>query len=202
MACHSSGCANTATTHVSRIENSASVEEQWFCPDHFDEFLKVCLRRGPPVEDTASVVPQQAAASAVQVALRAILYDQRFFQEGTCCCVYLAEVEGSRRIAVPTGYFETSNLGWELKKQPFRRPPTHRLVSDLILATGGRLDYVLVDEYDESERIFGAKLHIAYGKRCLAMDVRPSDAFAVATASGAPLFVQTDVIDRAEWRGA
>ena len=194
--CEGFGCSRGGTFCLTRIENRVSVEEKWLCRDHVNGVLDDFLRRRSSSDFVAPATPR-GAEGFVPADLHLTLYDQGLFEQGTCCWVYLAEVAGLRRLAVPTGFFEASNLQWELKRQPFRRPPTHRVVSGLIGATGGRLECAVVDEYQESEKLYGAKLHVAYGPRSLAMDVRPSDAFAVAVACRAPIFVSNGVLEKA-----
>jgi len=194
--CEASGCSSSATTCLSRIANRVSVQENWLCQNHVKDALQDFLRR-PSSSEYLAPATAQGAKGVVPVDLHLILYDQSLFDQGTCCSVFLAEIAGGRSLAVPTGYFETSNLQLELKRQPFRRPPTHRLVSGLIAATGGRIEYVVLDEYQETEQLFAAKLHIAYKTDSLDLDVRPSDAFTVAVACRAPILVSNDVLDKA-----
>jgi len=194
--CEARDCSSAGTIYLSRIENRVVVDAKWLCEEHRNDFLDDFLRRCSSSDYVASTTTDEIT-DFVPVDLHLILYDQRLFDQGTCCWVYLAEIGGLRRLAVSTGYFEASNLQWELEGQTFRRPPTHRVVAGLIGATGGQLECAVIDEYQESEQIYGAKLHLAYGQRSLALDVRPSDAFTVAVACGAPLLVSNDVLEKA-----
>ena len=193
--CEGSGCSNDATIHLSHIENRVLGQEKWVCQNHAIDVLDHFLRMHSLGEYVAPAI--QGITGFVPVDLHLSIYDQKLFHEGTSCWVYLAEIGGVRRLGVPTGYFETSNLEWELRGQAFRRPPTHRIVSELIRATGGRLEYALVDDYQEEEQLYGAKLHIAYARHSLKLDVRPSDAFTVAVACNAPILVSNDVLEKA-----
>jgi bifunctional DNase/RNase len=190
--CAVSLCTTPATFHLTRIETRVCVEETWVCPDH----VRDLLHKYSSAAGVASVVGQ-GLNGFTGCDMEVILYDQKLFEEGTCCWIYLREVGGSRWFVVPTGYFETSNLEWELRRHHFRRPPTHRIVCGLINAIGGRLEHALVDEYHEDEGIYDAKLHVIYPGGSLKIDARPIDAFAVAVACDAPILVANGVLRKA-----
>jgi bifunctional DNase/RNase len=72
------------------------------------------------------------------------------------------------------------------------------MVSDLASLTGGRLENAVIDRYHEHEQIYEAKLHFTYGGGSVELDVRPSDAFAVAVACHAPILVSIDILEKME----
>ncbi len=197
IACQGLSCTNAAIIYVVRVENRVLLTEKWFCQNHINNYLGDILRRhfsGGCVGRAISHGPNRV----IPVDLNLILFDQSRLYERAPCLIYLAEIGGARRLAVPTGYFETSNLQWELTGDAFRRPPTHRMVSDLARLTGGRLENAVIDRYHEHEQIYEAKLHFAYGGGSVELDVRPSDAFAVAAACRAPILVSNDILEKME----
>jgi bifunctional DNase/RNase len=193
--CHEPGCENAAEIQLMRIDDRSSSREKWVCQFHVREsvadFLQV--RKGPPdfAAEEYDLVPLE---------LRLIRYDRDKAEQGDCFWIYLQETSGSRYIVVPTGYSEAFQIGWEVKHLPYRRPPSHRVVSGVISAMGGRLEYVVVHDYDDREAIYTANLHIAYGDTAFDFDVRPSDAIAVALGSNVPILASRNMFARISQR--
>jgi len=108
-----------------------------------------------------------------------------------------------RRLLIPVGPFEASAIILELEGISPPRPLTHDLLAEFFEEGGFSLDAVeLFGEADE-----GARARLAYrkGLRKFAKEVRPSDAMALALRLGAPLTVESSLLerrsrDKARWR--
>jgi len=103
--------------------------------------------------------------------------------------LYLREMDGIRRFASNTGWCEWWTIYKLLKKEPVARPMTHAAVANIICSLGAQLESVVVDNWDQNQN-FHAKLRLRQGPKRSAIDVRPSDGFALAIVSSVPIFVQ------------
>ena len=76
------------------------------------------------------------------------------------------------------------------------RPLTHDLLANVLMAFGARIDRVVIN--DLSGSVYRARLIIVaenelHSKKLIEIDARPSDSIAMATQSGAPIFVARSV---------
>ncbi|QQL45296.1 bifunctional nuclease family protein [Sulfuriroseicoccus oceanibius] len=84
---------------------------------------------------------------------------------------------------------------------PAIRPQTHDLIGALLLAFGGKVERVVVNDFKND--VFYARLILSeenevQERKVVELDARPSDAIAVALRQKAPLFVVQSVWDGAE----
>lgn len=75
------------------------------------------------------------------------------------------------------------------------RPMTHDLLKDIIEAAGMYVERVEIVRVEEGT--FYAALVLRGEERTLAVDARPSDSVALAVRTGAPIFVDSTVLDEA-----
>jgi len=73
------------------------------------------------------------------------------------------------------------------------RPMTHDLIKLLVERLGGAIEHILVD--DLYNNVYYAKLEVRQGERRSQIDCRPSDAIAVATRFGVPIYVADHVLE-------
>ena len=76
------------------------------------------------------------------------------------------------------------------------RPLTHDLLANVLMAFGARIDRVVINDLTGS--VYRARLIIVaenelHSKKLIEIDARPSDSIAMATQSGAPIFVARSV---------
>ena len=76
------------------------------------------------------------------------------------------------------------------------RPLTHDLLANVLMAFGARIDRIVIN--DLSGSVYRARLIIVaenelHSKKLIEIDARPSDSIAMATQSGAPIFVARSV---------
>jgi len=112
----------------------------------------------------------------------------------------LAEVDGQRSLTIVIGYSEVQAIDRFMKEMRPPRPLTHELVSNLLEATGCKVERVDVTELREGT--FYAMIRLERPDGTIAeVDARPSDAIALATALKAPIFVDPHVIQEAASAG-
>lgn len=185
MLCTFETCNEMATFHLTDVEDRKSIRERHLCEDHARIALTSC--GVPPVgpSRTPRVLEGAKHFDIDMVIISEINENQ---------VVYLHEVGGDRRIPILIGIFEATALDRYLKGTRTPRPLTHDAAASILTTLGGELDYVLVDRFVDCS--WCAQLHIRQDDRQLIVDVRPSDAFALAVVLERPIFFANAVIDK------
>lgn len=114
--------------------------------------------------------------------------------------VILKEKGGSRSFPILIAPAEAWAIRRGLAGETFRRPLTHDLLLSVITSMGGQLERIVVcDLRDEEEGTgtFYAKLAIRQDGRLVEVDSRPSDAIALALRMSCPIFVEDEVVRKA-----
>ena len=109
--------------------------------------------------------------------------------------VLLKEVNGERHLPIWIGEFEAHAIAMELQGVDSPRPLPYDLMRTMLGELNGRVDRVVVN--DLSMDVFYARITVEVSGRSVDLDSRPSDAIALAVRSGAPIFVEETVMDRA-----
>lgn len=109
--------------------------------------------------------------------------------------IVLREAGGTRQFPIWIGIYEASAIDRNLKDIRAPRPLTHDLVCSIIGSLGAELERVVVT--DLRNTTFYAKLIVRRGDELVEIDSRPSDAIAIATALGTPIYVEEKVIEQA-----
>lgn len=73
------------------------------------------------------------------------------------------------------------------------RPLTHDILKDVMETFGIRIVEIEIDRFEDD--IYKARAVLKQGGRLLELDLRPSDAIALATRSGTTVYVSNDVMD-------
>lgn len=107
--------------------------------------------------------------------------------------ISLGEKSGDRNLTIMIGYNEAQAIDRFVKGRDMPRPMTHDLLASLIEAAGSEVDRVEI--VDLREGTFYAEIALVQQNGTpTRVDARPSDAIALATALGKPLFVAEDVL--------
>ena len=117
--------------------------------------------------------------------------------------VFLEVVDGPiedggmpKTLPIVIGYGEAQAIERFLNEKPAERPLTHNLMVSMLTALEVEVERVEVTELRQGTYYALIRLVRADGS-IVEIDARPSDAIALATASGARLFVHEDVLDHA-----
>ncbi len=110
--------------------------------------------------------------------------------------VALEEVGGARRLPIWVGEYEGAALALLMEQVEVPRPLTFKFMGELVRAMGGRLREVRVEKLVDDTFFAVAVIEAADGVK--AIDVRPSDGFALALELGAPIRVASGVFEAAE----
>ena len=113
--------------------------------------------------------------------------------------VLLTPLDGADgpRTLVPIwiGSQEAASISLAVSGEEAPRPLSHDLMQRLLVAVGATVDRVEVTRIEEGT--YYAELSLTTGNGPLTLDCRPSDAIALASRVGAPLFVAEAVIEDA-----
>ncbi len=116
----------------------------------------------------------------------------------------LQEKEGLRKLPVLIGPSEAQSIAFAKRNVHFSRPVTHDLFINFAEACGATLLNATI--YKISEGTFYSHLVFRAGEREFKIDARTSDAVAVAMRSGAPIFIEDELLNvlcvKEEWENA
>jgi len=108
----------------------------------------------------------------------------------------IAPAKGNRCLTLKAGYNEASVINSLLFGTESLRPITYEAFVNAIHLLGGEIAKVVVDDYDKKEELFVAKLEIYQNGRKLILDLRPSDALALALVANVPVFAGPAVMQK------
>ena len=110
--------------------------------------------------------------------------------------IILLKAEDSEDVVpIWIGLLEATSIASALQNIRFDRPMTHDLFRNF--AEMLEIAVVRVEVCDLRDNTFFARIHFHDGEEEFDMDARPSDAIAIALRFGAPIFVDTRVIEKA-----
>ncbi|OGJ90530.1 MAG: hypothetical protein A2268_03605 [Candidatus Raymondbacteria bacterium RifOxyA12_full_50_37] len=112
--------------------------------------------------------------------------------------VLLKEERGERVLPIWIGFPEASAIAMarSYEKKEIERPLTHDLLKLILDALEAKLIKVAIDELDGTT--YKAKLYLQSGNSSCYIDVRPSDAIALALRTNAPIFIKETILGSAE----
>lgn len=124
----------------------------------------------PPLSEDAPVTPSEKPASLPQ---------------------------GEEPLLLPIwiGFGEAEAIMHLLEKESHSRPLTHDLLANVIGALGSRVERIVIDKVKGAT--FFASICLNRDGRIITIDARPSDSIALALRTGAPIFVDEDVMNAA-----
>ncbi len=111
--------------------------------------------------------------------------------------IIILKDEGSDEILpIWVGLFEANAIAMQMEKILSPRPMTHDLLKNLLSQFDVILEKVLIN--DLSESTFFATLYLKANGTVIEMDSRPSDAIALALRTDSPIYVDSEVLDKAK----
>lgn len=100
--------------------------------------------------------------------------------------------ETGQIIPIWIGEYEANAITMELEKITPPRPMPHDLLSRMIEALSGRLEWIAIDSLREST--YHAKMHVSTAEGEKIIDCRPSDAMVVALKTHADIYVHASLL--------
>src|SRR4030088_1297469 len=109
--------------------------------------------------------------------------------------VFLKEKEGERYLPIWIGMFEANSIALKITGASPDRPITHDLMATTFGELGISVTQIVVTSLNDE--VYYARLHLRQNGRDVDVDSRPSDAIALAVRFDCPIYVATEVLDRA-----
>jgi bifunctional DNase/RNase len=185
MRCGFDKCDQKATFHLSYVEIRKWVHDQHFCEEHARPVLDSYV----PCAFDHPAVPS-VLRDAKQFDIDLIVLSDLNAQQ----VVFLREVGGQRAIPLLIGFFEAISLDRRIKGFASPRPLTHDAMAMIIRTLGAEVQEVVIDTLEE--HTYHAKVRMRRGNDLLVVDIRPSDAFALAINFDCPIFFTDGVLDQ------
>jgi len=102
---------------------------------------------------------------------------------------------GKRLLPIVIGQWEAQSIAWNIQGIEMQRPLTHDLFKAVLNSAHLEVTRILIS--DLRENTFYAKIAIKKNGETIDIDSRPSDAVAIALRMKAPIFVSSEVIEKA-----
>ncbi len=110
--------------------------------------------------------------------------------------VILKDMEERRLLPIWIGLFEASAIAMKLEDVTTPRPMTHDLIANILDSLRASVERVVVN--DLVENTYYATIYLNTPSGMVEVDSRPSDAIAIALRTGAPIYVEEVVLERAQ----
>ncbi len=110
--------------------------------------------------------------------------------------IILRDPTSAAVLPIWVGIFEANAIALQIEKIVTPRPMTHDLLKSMISGLQATVEKVVIT--DLKENTFYAQIYLNREGVVLPIDSRPSDAIALALRTGSPIFVDTEVIERAK----
>jgi bifunctional DNase/RNase len=189
------------------------IEERHFCEPHAQEFLAAhpLVKSGPawkparPVKQSEAILAPEVVTGFAAGPLSRPAADDNVCMDFARLVISeihdqqaltLQEVDGNRCFYLSIGIFEATALDRLLKGLSAPRPLTYDGWSATIAALGGQVQEVRIT--DLRETTYHAEIRILMEGRLVSVDLRPSDAFALALKCDAPIMVASRWLVTAE----
>jgi bifunctional DNase/RNase len=129
----------------------------------------------------------------VEMELNKIVIDEKRHDQ----LIVLKEKNGSRILPIIIGLSEASAIKLKISGFQAPRPLTHDLLHSTIENLDANVERIIIDKLEENT--FHAKIVVKTDSgKIKNIDARPSDSIALAVRSGAPIFVEDEVVKQAE----
>ncbi len=126
----------------------------------------------------------------VQMSVSTILFDSK----NSSYIVVLKDESGKKILPIWIGASEGNSIALALSKVKASRPLTHDLIVSIFDRLEGEIARVVIS--DLIDNTFYASLYLLQNSKEFHIDSRPSDAIAVAIRTGAPVFVEEEVLSK------
>lgn len=130
----------------------------------------------------------------IEMELSKIIIDEKRQDQA----IVLKEKEGLRLLPIVIGTIEANAIKAKIAGQIPPRPLTHDLLNNVISSLDAKVEKIIIDRIEDAT--FFAKIVLSQkssGEQKF-VDARPSDSIALAVRAKAPIFVEEEVIKRAE----
>lgn len=126
----------------------------------------------------------------VRMKVEGLLFDPR----SNMYILLLKELDGTDTLPIWIGKPEADSIALAIGKVATPRPLTHDLIRNLVESLKVKVTRIVITQI--LDNTYYALIYVTDGKKELPVDSRPSDAVAVALRTNAPIFVETEVLEK------
>lgn len=126
----------------------------------------------------------------VKMKVEGLLFDPR----SNMYILLLKDSEGAETLPIWIGKPEADSIALALGKVATPRPLTHDLIKNIMDSMSVKVTRIVVTQI--LDNTYYALIYLTDGKDEMPVDSRPSDAVAVALRTGAPIYVEEEVLKR------
>lgn len=180
MKCSSSGCSEDAVVHVLEVRNRRALTSgQLFCERHANLVWDSYVADSRP-----GTGAHHDATDVASFELDLILaYNRKDLHR-----VLLRQVGSMRVFALPVHYPDVCTLYQVVQESPYNEGKLHIALAKIVQQLGADLSHVLMDDFHDSGYLVG-KVVVVHKKDVIAVQIRPSDALALAILTNIPFLV-------------
>ncbi len=110
--------------------------------------------------------------------------------------VVLEDLASERILPIWIGVFEANAIALKIENISTPRPMTHDLVKNFLEQLDISVEKIVVN--DVRDNTFYAMIHCRYKDQTITIDSRPSDAIALSLRVDAPIYVEDEVVKKAQ----
>ncbi|MEE8378691.1 MAG: bifunctional nuclease family protein [Candidatus Aminicenantaceae bacterium] len=110
--------------------------------------------------------------------------------------VVLEDIHSERMLPIWIGIFEANAIALKIEDIATPRPMTHDLLKNLLDELDIKVEKIVVN--DVRDNTFYALIYCRHMNQTITIDSRPSDAIALVLRTGAPIFVEESVVEKAQ----
>lgn len=110
--------------------------------------------------------------------------------------VVLQDLNQKRLLPIWIGVFEANAISLKMENIATPRPMTHDLVINFLNKLNISLEKIVVN--DVKDNTFYAHIYCRHNNKIITIDSRPSDAIALSLRMDAPIFVEEEVVEKAQ----
>ncbi len=110
--------------------------------------------------------------------------------------VVLEDLTSKRILPIWIGVFEANAIALKIENISTPRPMTHDLVKNFLEQLDISVEKIVVN--DVRDNTFYAMIHCRYKDQTITIDSRPSDAIALSLRVDAPIYVEDEVVKKAQ----
>ncbi|MFW6123744.1 MAG: bifunctional nuclease family protein [Acidobacteriota bacterium] len=110
--------------------------------------------------------------------------------------VVLEDLKMERMLPIWIGVFEANAISLKIENIETPRPMTHDLIQNILKNLDAKLEKVVIN--DIRDNTFYAIIYCKHNNQSIKIDSRPSDAIAISLRTGTPIYVNDQVIEKAQ----
>jgi uncharacterized protein len=187
--CSEPNCTQSATAHATLLIGRLVAGERYFCEPHCQDYFKSSIRLVPRGD-----APPRITDGAVECDLSHILTRPSSDADPEQQYLHLREIGGRRWLSLMCGAFEAAMMLKTIKFPEPSRPTPFDLAVEIASALGGSIEFVIVDEYIPSEKLYLASVAVKGHDGQQFIDARPSDAISLAIRCSLPILVSERIL--------